>query len=337
MLKRLYLSLLLVLILFLPLIGGCLPKPQQANQTNQEGPPPDLTNIQKALMDPSKTVRRQALETLKQYTHSAAIQVYIDAIIDNYDDSDTTKIAVDGLKKFKEKAVDPVKKDLWNNQLTTIQFLAFNVLSEVDKKEDFYPQVQDRFYMTPYTKENEEFRAKMAEFLLRNADKTKPNTLADIVAMLTVPDPKVVEFSARKLSEWKDPHAEDLLVKLYANSNNDPIITGAILNVLRNYDVPSVKTKETSIHDISVFLDSFGSYDKKVQEYSYQGLKSFGYKDKDDKILPYIKRFENCDSDVIRSNVVDLLNSLPMKQYPQDITPPTFTIPTAHGRKGFCI
>ena len=82
--KNLPAILLLLMLSGSTFFTGCTPAPPPVQQqTQQEGPAPDLSAIQSALNDPSPLVRKQAVENLKQYTHSTIIPMLIDIIKKN--------------------------------------------------------------------------------------------------------------------------------------------------------------------------------------------------------------------------------------------------------------
>lgn len=335
---RKILTIVLLLLLFgiVPLLSSCFGPPQQG-ATNQVAPAaPDFTAIDNALKDPSPIVRKQAVENLKQYNHIAVIDIAIRAIKENIDDTSLINSAVSVIIIYKDQAIEPVKKAFWDDPNVKLQLIGYNILSNIIKTEDFYKDVQTRFYELPQNEETATFREVLASYMGQNATKGNADQLTNLVAMLSDADASVVNTAVGILFTWKDPAAIESIMTLYYQSKNDPEISNAVLDVLSNYDAPAADNKATALTDMSIFLDTFGSYDSEMQLKSYTGLKKFGYNDADGKIVNYIKRFENCDNENVRSNVLELLQTLPAKQYPQGVTPPTFQIPPSVHKEGFC-
>lgn len=334
--KRLTTIVILLFIVVLPILVGCLGQPQQTAQAPQEPPPPDLTNIELALRDPSPLVRKQAVENLKQYSHSVVMNTLIGAIKDNSDNKELVDSAVVGVVAYKDAAIDPVKKELWNSQNPLVALSGLTILSQIGKKEEFYPEVQTKFYNTPYNEETTLLRRELASFITKNARKDDQTAITDTVAMLSDADPDIAALATKQLSTWKNPLAIDRITELYYNNTTNPDIVTAILNVLNNYDAPTANNEGTALTDISIFLETFGCYNETIQKGSYEGLKKFGYNDQGKQILNYIKRFDTCDNDLVRSHVLDLLQTLSVKQYPADAKAPIFKLPLVRTRDGFC-
>jgi len=328
----------LALVLFLAITAnGCFPPPQQqgpsqGNVHQQEGKEPDYTNVDRGLNDESPVVREQAVQILTTITHSSAIEKLVKAVKENSENDNITKQAVPALIKFQQKAINPVKNELWDSEIYSVQRQGFLVLKEITKPENFYSEAQDRFYNSEiqYSEDQKivDYKLEMLQYLLGKADIEDENTIPDIVAMLQLPDKRVVVKAEAFLSQIQDQRIFEPLERLFYMKKDDPQTVAAILKVMNSFKEPGPKANnENIVKDLTMYLEAFGSYDRKVQTESYNGLKKFGYNDPDGKIVAYISKFKNSDNDLVRSHVVDLMQALPNKQYPQHLTPPTFEIP----------
>jgi hypothetical protein len=334
----------IIMLVFISLLtagcfGGSAPPPQQPIQQVQEGPEPDYSVIDPALKDSSDAVRMQAVNNLVELNHSSAMHKLIQVVIDNTHHQGIIEKAVEGIKKYGEASVEPVKEKLWNSQNLILSKAGFHVLQNTAKQEDFYPAVQDKFYSNniQYNDQAKGFRKEMATYLLSNADRDHPDTIPDIVAMIQLPDKDVAQEAGNYLAGWKDTRSLEPLYSLFYMKRDDPEVARIILQVLNNFDAPGPKADpNATIDDITIQLETFGSLDEEVQNNSTYGLKKFAYNDPDGAIVNYIKKFEGCESALVRSHVVELVQLLSAKEYPPNVTPPHFEIPTARRTGNYC-
>lgn len=341
MFKKVSIKSVMLLIALTLIVGGCgggCPNPdQQASQNAPEGPAPDYKSIDAGLMDASQIVRMQSAQTLANVKHSSAIPKLIQVVKDNKTDMDIVNVAVKGLISQGERCVEPVRAGLWEDKDLVSQYAGLKVLSGVLKKEVFIPEAVEKFYNVPFSEESKQLRKEIATFVLNNTDKNNNKIMADIVSFIQDDDPAVSTLAAVTLSEWKDPKVVKNLIDLYYIKRENPDVVRSILDVLVAYPAPDpAKSQELSLSDITVFLETFGSYDRRIEDASYQGLKNFAYNDKDGKIVNYIRRFSQCDDDNVRAHVVDLVQIISTKQWPANIPVPTFEIPSNKTREGYC-
>ena len=318
--------------------GGCsfLGVQTQTNQNQlQEGPPPDYTSIDAALQDPSPIVRIQAIEALKNIKHKTAINKLIKTTYNNADNKDVSSAITKALITYGKDVIEPIKTSIWIDKSFDVQKVAFDVLSGVEEPPEFYKEVCTKFSNIPSTEQSSKLRISMATFLITKYTKEKEFALPKIILLLSDSDKELTNIVIRRISDWKDPNAVKYLENLYLeNRNNYPVVLN-ILKVMNTYPPLSDKNSNVPV-DISIFLNTFGSYDKKVQEQSYLGLKNFGFNDKDGRMLKFLKRFENCDIDTIRANAFELIQVLQNRKLPPDKPEPQFIEPASQRKDEFC-
>jgi hypothetical protein len=331
--KRRMIKGILLLLLVVQINAGCTPPPPPPDPhvTVEETPPPDYTVIDAALKDPSQGVKLQAIAHLKQIDHITALDRLLQVIMDNPEDRKIAYPAADGLIKFGDKAINPVKDNLWNSRYMPAQEAAFKVLSAVNNTPEFYQEAKERFYARDiqYNIESAFYRQMLARYLVENADKENIDTIPDIIAMIQLPDEQVANMAGDKVAEWKDNRVIDPLFQVFYNDRKNSLVATNTLKILYAFDVPDHGVNPTQmLDDITLLLETFGSYHIDIEDNSYKALKKFAYGDPDGLIVNYIKKFENCNDELVRTHVIDLLQTLPQKQYPPGVTPPAFEIPT---------
>lgn len=318
--------------------GGCsfLGQHAQTNQDQlQEGPAPDYTSIDAALKDPSPTLRIQAAEALKNIKHKTAINKLIMAAYDNADNTEVSSAITKALIAYGKNVIEPVKSSIWVDKSFDVQKIAFNVLSGVEEPPEFYKEAWTKFSNIPSSEQSSKLRIDMATFLIAKYTKENDYALPKIILLLSDPDNALTEVVIKKISEWKDPNAVKYLENLYLeNRNNYPVVLN-ILKVMNTYPPLSDKNSIVPV-DISIFLNTFGNYDKNIQKQSYIGIKNFGFNDKDGRILKFLKRFENCNIDIIRANTFELIQLLQNRKLPPDVKEPQFIEPVSQKRDEFC-
>ena len=330
---RIFIGLLLVMF-----VAGCGQKQQAVQQTattqtEKEGEAPDYTAIRKALKDPSTLVKSQAILNLSAYTHSSVIDEYLNALRANINDGEISRLCIRGIKTHKEKAVPKVKELLWNDKSITFQKVGLELLSQIEKPEVFYPEVVNRYYETPYESGASRYRQDMVKYISHNIPKEDLEAVADLVVMLKDKDSKVVEIVTKALSSLQSKEVQEQVMTVYDNDPDNANVVLAVLTVLNSYGAPT-ETNPVPVKDLRVYMHTFGSYDKDIQNQSYIGMKAFAYDDKEGRILNYLKSFQNCDYDVVRSNLVDLMQTIPKNTYPEG-QEPTFSFPKVK-RQGYC-
>lgn len=330
---RIFIGFLLVMF-----VSGCGQNQQAVQQTapvqaQNEGEAPDYTAIRKALKDPSPLVRSQAVLNLSAYTHSSVIDEYLNALRANINDAETSRLCIRGIKAQGEKAVPKVKELLWNDKSLVFQKVGLDLLSQIEKPEAFYPEVVNRYYETPYESGASRYRQDMVKYISNNIPKEDLEAVADLVVMLKDKDPKVVEIVTRALSALQSKEVQEQVITVYDNDPENANVVLAVLTVLNSYGAPT-EVNPAPVKDLKVYMHTFGSYDKDIQNQSYIGMKAFAYDDKEGKILNYLKSFQNCDYDVVRSNLVDLMQVVPKNTYPEG-QEPTFSFPKGK-RQGYC-
>jgi hypothetical protein len=340
MLKRSTILIITLLIICLPTLNSCIPQPQQqvAQAPVVLPEPPELKAIENTLnTDESIVVKKQSLANLKAINHPRVIDILIKVIKDNIETTEIVNVAIENLLVYKEAAVPKVREELWISSNKNIviepkyQAIGLQVLISIEKKELLYPELKEFFFNTIKDEEYSTMRNTIVNYLLNNADPA--TNLPDIITILNIPDVKIVQMAYGKLSELKDPKALPLLGALYRR-NPDPEISKAVLTVLNSYDEPG--KGKSPIDDISILLDSFASDNVDIHTLSYSGIKKFAYNDKDGLIIKYLSEFKDCSNEIIRSNVIELIPLITAKQYPQGVTPPTFTLPKYAKRAGYC-
>lgn len=338
MLKRVPVFILLLIIALAPVLTGCFgppsPPPPPPVDQQSEGEAPDYKAIEDALQDQSLVVRDQALKTLGTYEHSSAIKIYIKAIKDNLGNDDIVKTAIRGISRFGDKAIEPVRTDLWDSDSLELKEIAFKILQNVSNKEEFYPEVIEMYISMPFNTQTAALRLNMARYICSNADPENKDALTTLVGMLIDPDKKVINTASQKLGEWKSKEAVKSMTEIFKeNYTNENTVLG-ILYALTAYPIPS-GNDPAPISDITVFLWSFGSYNTRIQEESYKGLKTYGYDDDGHVIVDYINTFTDCNYDLVRSHVIALPQEMQKNIYPPDLKP-EFELPPPRGRQGYC-
>lgn len=328
----------LIGLLLLVSVVSCGQNQQSVQQTattqvKKEEPAPDYTAIREALKDPSPLVRSQAIENLAAYKHSSVVDEYLNALLANLNDSKLSKLCIKGIVKQKDKAIPKVREVLWNDKTLSLQAIGLEILSQLEKPEDFYSDVVNRYYETPYESGAFRYRSKMVDYIAKNTSKDNLEAVADLVVMLTDKDPKIVEIVTKTLSKLKSKEVQDQIITVYENDPENENVVLSVLTVLNSYGVPT-KENPVPVKDLKVYMHTFGSYNKDIQNQSYIGISAFAYNDKDGKIMNYLKSFQNCDYDVVRSNLVSLMQTVPNNTYPEG-EEPIFSFPKGK-RQGYC-
>ncbi|MEW5820179.1 MAG: hypothetical protein AB1782_08305 [Cyanobacteriota bacterium] len=328
--------LVLALLIFLTSCNQPAQQQDTSQQPQQEnfGPAPDYKEIENVLQDPSPIVKLQGLKRLKTMRHPDSINIFIKVLKDNVDEKEVRNYAIKGIVDYKDLAVAPIKEQLWDQNNIKYQAVAFKVLSEVIPKEEFFSEVTDRYYNTPYSDAAAGFRRLLVRYITENADPEDPNALADVVGMLRDSDRSVISTASSTLGAWKTDKVVELVTESYKQHPEDERLTMAILQAFSNYEKPS-QDNPAPIKDITVFLQSFGSYNEEIQKEAFSGLWHYGYEDPEGKILNHINSFANCNDELVRSHVVNLQGKLPQNVYPENQAP-IFELPNATQREGFC-
>lgn len=333
---------ILTCLMMVILAGGltsCMNQGQQAQQTVEqkapEGPPPDYTSIRAALKDPSEVVRIQALKNLGEIKHSSAIEQFVDISGSMTIDRQMKRYIVSGLVKFKDQAIEPVTESLWNDKDPVKQDLGLSVLMQIDEKETLLPKVVERFFATPSTPENSELRIAMVKYFSENLNPEEGQHLSDLILMLNDPDSRVAQVAFKAVKNLKSPLLIEKMTQLYMDNKENMKVLEFTTTALSGFSAIDPKNNPVPVSDITLFLYGFGSYNKKIQGASYQGLKKFAYDDADGQIMSYLKSFESCDYDLVRSHIVDLMISIPKTKYPEG-QEPKFELPAGFNRTGFC-
>lgn len=308
---------------------------QQVVQKAPEGPAPDYTAIRQALKDPSPVVRTQALKNLATIKHSSAIEQYIDIAKTVEYDPKTKDHIINGLSAFKEQAIEPIMASLWEEKSPVLQEIAFRVLANVDDKEKVLPMVINKYYATPPTEGNAVLRTALVKYFGNNLDPEDTSQLTDLTLILKDSDPGVVRTAFKALREVKTPLLVEKLTKLYLDNKDNTLILYYANALLAEYPGIDPKNNPVPVGDLTIFLYGFGSYDEKIQNYSHKGLKRFAYNDANGQIMTYLKSFENCDYDLVRSHVFDLVSTIDKNKYPEG-KEPKFELPKGYNRPGFC-
>ncbi|MGD9579899.1 MAG: HEAT repeat domain-containing protein [Vampirovibrionia bacterium] len=329
---------LLTCLFVVMLAAGCNQNQQQVAptapvQAQQEGEAPDYTAIRKALKDPSPLVRSQAVLNLAEFKHSSVIDEYLQALQDNIDDKDVYNLCIKGIKAQGESAIPKVKETLWNNKSLTLQKVGLDILSQIEKPENFYADVVNRYYETPFESGASRYRQAMVQYIANNTAKDNLEAIADMVVMLKDKDSKIVQIVTKALSAFQSKDIQEQIVSVYESDPDNQNVVLAVLTVLNSYGVPT-EQNPVPVKDLKVYMSTFGSYDKDIQKQSYIGMRAFAYDDKDGQIMNFLKSFQNCDYDVVRSNVVELLQIVPKNTYPEG-QEPMFSFPKGK-RQGYC-
>ena len=339
MLKRfimIQIILIIGLVLLLPGCGGGSNKNADKQNVKQEGPAPDYTQIEKALKDPSDDVKKSAVKMLSKIKHSSTIPIYINIIKDNTNNSSLVSSSTKSLITYKEKAVQPVKEELWDTKKVDYQVIALKIFMSAPSNEELYNNITNTFFETPYNEGNTKLRRLMSDYIIKNIDPNNGAALSDMLVMLIDPDKDVANKASIALADIKSPKIFDKLIQTHESNRDNDELTKMILSVLLSYPKPNNKI-DPPIPDISIFFDTFGSKDEEIQNLSYSGINKYAFNDPDGKIMEYIKSFESCDSELVRSHMYNLIVNLQKvkKRYPKD-KKPVFTFPKARNNNKFC-